>query len=78
MLPLQGKYEPGKGSNEGVLPIPQSFSITGDSPSDCLYLGHSLRESYSSAEMQSVDSTAQAYGVKKIFVLFLRMKMRKF
>ena len=31
-------------SNEGVLHIPQTSSITGDSPSDCLvsYPGHSL------------------------------------
>ena len=50
--------------NEGVLCIPQSYSITGASPSDCLvsYPGHSLRgeESYASAEMESVHSTAPA------------------
>ena len=42
---------------EGVLHIPQSSSITGASPSDCLasYLEHSLRESYPSAEMQKRD-----------------------
>ena len=35
---------PGSDGNEGVLYIPQSFSITGASPSDCLmsYPGHSL------------------------------------
>ena len=46
--------------NEGVLHIPQSFSITGASPSDCLvlYSGHSLGKSYPSAEMQLVYSTA--------------------
>ena len=43
---------PGNDGNEGVLRIPQSSSITGASPSDCLvsYLGHSLEGgSYSSA-----------------------------
>ena len=41
---------------EGVLGIPQSYCITGASPSDCLmaYPGHSLGESYFSAETQSV------------------------
>ena len=35
---------PGSDGNEGVLRIPQGFSITGTSSSDCLvsYLGHSL------------------------------------
>ena len=44
----------GQGSdcNEGVLHILPSSSITGLSPSDCLYLGYSLEESYSSAEMK--------------------------
>ena len=47
-------------SDEDLLRIPQSSSITGDSPSDCLvsYQGHSLSEEfYFSAEMQSVYST---------------------
>ena len=46
--------------NGGALPIPQSSSLTGTSASDSLvsYLGHSLWGSYSSAEMQSVYSTA--------------------
>ena len=37
--------EPGSDSNEGVLHIPQSSSITGTSPSDCLasHRGHSWR-----------------------------------
>ena len=62
MLPLCGQSEPGSDSNEGVLHIPQSSSITGASPSDCLvsYPGHSLGESYSSVEIQSVYSTALA------------------
>ena len=43
MLPLRAS-EPGSDGNEGVLCIPQSSSITGTLPSDCLvsYLGHSL------------------------------------
>ena len=46
--------------NEGVLRIPQSSSIAGTSPSDCL--GHSLGVgSYPSAEKQSVYSTAPAF-----------------
>ena len=47
---------------EGVHCISLSSSITEASPSDCLvsYLGHSLEESCSSAEMQSVYSAAPA------------------
>ena len=47
---------------QGVLCIPQSFSITEAAPSDCLvsYLGHSFGESYPSAEMQSVYSADSA------------------
>ena len=65
--PLSGTTTPGQSGPEsdgdkGVLRIPQSFSIAGTSPSDCLvsYLGHSLwsRGSYPSAEKQSVYSTA--------------------
>ena len=39
---------PGNEGNKGVLCIPQSSSVTGASPSDCLvsYLGHFLEESY--------------------------------
>ena len=39
-----GQSKPESNGNEGVLHIPQSYSITGASPSDCLvsYLGHSL------------------------------------
>ena len=46
--------------NEGALNIPQSSSITGASPSDGLvsYPGHSSRDSYHSAEIQSMYSTA--------------------
>ena len=61
MLLLWAKVDQ-SGSNEGVLRIPQSSSITGISPSDCLvsYSGHLWRESYLSAEMQSVYPTAPA------------------
>ena len=50
----------GNDGNEEVLRIPRSSRITGTS--DCLvsYLGHSLRGSYLSAEVQSVYSTAPA------------------
>ena len=52
---------PGSKCNECVLHIPQS-SKTGALPSDSLmsYTGHSLGESYRSAEIQSVFSTAPA------------------
>ena len=59
----RGKSGPGSYGNEVVLHIPQSSSIIGASPSDYLvsYPGHSLeKESYPSAEMQSVYSTAPA------------------
>ena len=49
--PSQSK--PGSNGNEGALRIPQSSSITGASPL-ASYLGHSLGESYSSAEMQCI------------------------
>ena len=47
---------PGSDSIEGILRIPQSSSIAGTLPSDCLvsYPGHLLGESYHSAEMQSI------------------------
>ena len=43
-----GKSEPGSNGNEGVLRIPQSSSITGVSPSDCLisYPGYFLGTIY--------------------------------
>ena len=52
----------GSDGNERELRIPQSFGITGTSTSDYLvsYRDHSLRESYPSAEVQSVYSTAPA------------------
>ena len=58
-----GQSGPGTDGNEGVLHIPQSSSITGNSPSDCLvsYAGHLLEErSYPTAAVQSVYFTAPA------------------
>ena len=59
---ILGQSEPRSNGNEGVLHILQSSSITGTSPSACLmsYPEHSFGESYSSAEKQSVYSTAPA------------------
>ena len=61
---LSGPWSDGK---KGVLCVPQSSSITGTSPSDCLvsYVGHSFEggESHPSAEMQSEYSTALASWV---------------
>ena len=57
-----GQSGPGSDGIEGVLRIPQSSSITGTSPSDCLvaYPRHSYVAggSYLSAEKQLVYSTA--------------------
>ena len=52
--------EPGSDGNEGVLRIPQSSSITGNSLSDCLVSYQDTRWEVSSpsAEKQSVYSTA--------------------
>ena len=53
---------PGNNGNEGVLRIPQSHSITGTSPSDCLvsYAGHSEGGAYPSTKVPSVYSAALA------------------
>ena len=56
---------PGNDGNEEVLGIPQSSSITGTSPSDCLvsYPGYSMQgreRSYPSAEVQLVYSITPA------------------
>ena len=62
-----GQSGPGSDGNEGVLCIPQR------SLSDCLvsYLGHSLGwGSYSSAEVQSVYSTAPANWAVHIYPTF--------
>ena len=57
-----GQSGPGSDGNKRVLGIPQNSSITGALPSDSLvpYLGHSLRESYPSPEMQSGYKVAPA------------------
>ena len=59
---------PRKDGSEGVLCIPQSSSITGTSPSDCLmsYPEHSLGESYPSAEKQLVYSIAPADWARRL------------
>ena len=54
---IPGQSGTGNDGNEGVLRIPQSSNIIGDSRSDCLVL---VRWSYPSAEMHSVYSTAPA------------------
>ena len=61
-----GQCGPGSDSSKEILHIPQSSCITEASPPDCLVsnLGHSERESYSSAEMLSVYSAAPADWVK--------------
>ena len=57
----------GSDGNKRVLRIPQSSSITGASPSDCLvlYPGHSLTKSFTSVERQSLYSAAQADWANK-------------
>ena len=70
-----GQSGPGSDGNEEVLHIPQSSSITENSASDCLvsYAGHSLEESYPSAEMQSMYSIVPADGgpFHLVWLLFL-------
>ena len=55
-----GQDGPGSHGNEEILCVSQSSSNTKASPSDCFmsYLEQSLRESYPSAKMQLVYSTA--------------------
>ena len=62
-----GQSGPGSTGNEGVFYIPHILSFTGASPSDFLmsYPGHTLGESYPSAEMQLVYSTAPVNWSKK-------------
>ena len=65
----QGQSGPGSDDNEGVLYIPQSSSITGTSPSDCLVLYQDTRwgaGGYLSAEVQLVYSTVPADWAKII------------
>ena len=58
-----GQSGPGSDGNERILRIPQSSSIAGTSPWDCLvlYTGYLLKVgSYPSAEVQSAYSTSPA------------------
>ena len=72
----RGQSEPGSDVNKGVLCIPQSSSITGTSPSDCLvpYPGHPSvgKVFYSSAEKQSVYSAVLADWAKPkhVYIFF--------
>ena len=72
---------PGSNGNERVLCIPQSPSITGTSPSDCLvlYPGHFLGGLTHSAEVQSVYSTAPAdWAIHKIHVKTVLFQLIQF
>ena len=70
-----GQNGPRRDGKEMVLRIPQFSSITEASQSDCLvpYLGHLLGESYLSAEMQLVNSTAPAYWTRFIFYVYINL-----
>ena len=81
MHPIWASVDLGAMAKKGYSAFPQSFSITGASPSDCLvpYPGHSLwgGDSYPSARKQSVYSTALVnwektfwYNHKNSFFLF--------
>ena len=72
-MTLSGATTPSRsepGCDEGVVHILQISRFTGASLSDCLvsYQGHLLRESLSSAKIQSVYSTASADGAVDICV----------
>ena len=56
---IAGQSGLGSDGNEGVHCIPQSSSITGNSPSDCLvsYQGRLLECGYPSAEVKAEYST---------------------
>ena len=83
-----GQSGPGSDGNKGVVRIPQSSCITGTSPSDCLmlYPVYSMGESYTSAEVQLVYSTATADKasfslrllnekfIKSLFTFFLKFR----
>ena len=65
---IPGQSEPASNTNEGVLHIPQIFTITVASPTYCLISlpGHLLGESYPSAKKQSVYPTAAANWAKHL------------
>ena len=66
-----GKIRPASDGNKGVLCIPQTYRLTGTSPSDCLvsYPDTHWGVSYPSAEVQSLYSTASADWAIKFKVL---------
>ena len=73
-----GQGGPGNAGNEEALRNPQSSSIW-TSASDFLvsYSGHSLGESYSSAEKQSVYSTAPAdWAIVFSVIIFILYKKK--
>ena len=72
---IPGQSGPGSDGYEGVLRIPQSSSITGASPSDCLesYPEHSPG-SYPSAEIQSVYSSAPSDWVALLGILVFSLE----
>ena len=75
---IPGLSGPGSNGNKGVLCIPQSSSITGASPLDCLvsYLEHLLGVSYPSAEKQSVYSIAPVDWAKSFCAnLIIRLSL---
>ena len=78
---ILGQSGPGSNSNKGVLYIPQSSSITGTSPSDCLvsYPGHSLGEFYPFAEVQLMYSTAPAdWAIHRVNVKTVLLQIIQF
>ena len=62
VLPLLVRVDLGAMAMKGYSDFPQRSRITGTSPLDfsVSYQGYALRESYTSAEMQSVYSAAPA------------------
>ena len=71
-----GQSGPGSDDNEEVLPISQSSSIIGTSPSDCLvsYAEHSLGGGgFPSAEKPSVYSTAPADWANRFLAKILNI-----
>ena len=68
-----GQSRPRSNGNEGIFHIPQSFSITGASPSDCLklYPGHLL-------EMQSIYSSAPVNWASYHYVKIISIRLVSF
>ena len=76
MVPLWVRVDLGMMAMKGYF-IPQSFSVTGDSPSDCLvsYPGLSLEVSYPTVEIQSMYSTASADWADRYYVTVVPLKL---